>query len=147
MMKVLVLYQSRGGHTRQAAEAITTAMRGMNADVKIKSVIEVSPADVAWADLLFVGTWVHGLILFGVRPAGADLWAPSLPSLAGKPVGVFCTYRFNPRSSLDKLSELLVARGATVVGQHAFHNSEPGRGAENFVRDVVWAVDRTRARA
>jgi flavorubredoxin len=141
-MNVLVMYESRNGHTRQAAEAIASAARKQQLDVKLKSVAEVSKLDVDLADVLFVGTWVHGLILFGVRPAGAELWGPSLPPLDRKPVGVFCTYRFNPRNSLNKLDDLLTSRGATVMGQHAFHSSQPASGADAFVREVVKAAER-----
>jgi flavodoxin len=142
-MNVLVLYQSRSGHTRDAAEAIAQAARELNHEVSVKSVIEVRKADVENADTLFVGTWVHGLILFGVRPAGAEQWVPALPSLEGKPVGLFCTYAFNPRGSLGALGAMLAGRGATIVGQRAFHRSRPGEGAESFVQGVLQSAERT----
>ena len=44
-MNVLVLYQSRNGHTRAAAEAIAQAARGLSHDASIQSVIQVSAAD------------------------------------------------------------------------------------------------------
>jgi flavodoxin len=93
MMNVLVLYHSRSGHTREAAEALGDAARKLQHDVRVKSVIEVSKSDVQNADILFVGTWVHGMILFGVKPAGAELWVPALPTLTGKQVGVFLPTR------------------------------------------------------
>ncbi len=144
-MNVLVLYQSRSGHTRDAAEAIAQAARDLKYEVSLKSVIEVRKADVENADALFVGTWVHGLILFGVRPAGAELWVPALPSLEGKPVGVFCTYAFNPRGSLRTLGAMLAARGATILGQRAFHRSRPGDGAAPFVQSVLQSAERVLA--
>lgn len=140
-MNVLVLYQSRAGHTRSAAEAIAQAARTLKHNVTLKSVIEARSTDIEDAQTLFVGTWIQGFILFGVKPAGADLWVPSLPSLAGKSVGIFCTYAFNPRGSLRTLSAMLEARGARVVGQQAFHRSRPGDGAEGFVKDVVRASE------
>ena len=86
-MNVLVLYESRNGHTRDAANALAQAARDQKHTVTVKSIIEVRKADVENAQALFIGTWVHGLILFGVRPAGAELWVPNLPALEGKPVG------------------------------------------------------------
>jgi flavodoxin len=142
---VLVLYQSRKGHTRGAAEAIAQVARDLTYEVVVKSVIEVRKADVDAADVLFVGTWVHGLILFGIRPAGADLWVPALPSLEGKPIGVFCTYAFNPRYSLRTLGDMLAARGATILGQHAFHRSNPQDGAQAFVETVLQSAERVLA--
>lgn len=144
-MNVLVLYQSRNGHTLEAAEAIAQAARDLKYEVVLKSVIEVSKADIERADKLFVGTWVSGMILFGVKPAGAELWVPALPSFEGKPVGIFCTYAFNPRSSLDALAAMLEAKGATVVGQHAFHRSHTDEGAAQFVQNILQSKQPVRA--
>lgn len=139
-MNVLVLHHSRSGHTATAAEAIAQAARDLSHDTNIKSVSTVSKTDISSADVVFVGTWVQGFILFGVKPAGAELWVPALPSLAGKPVAVFCTYAFNPRGSLQSLGARLAARGARLVGQQAFHRSRPGRGAEAFVQSTLAAL-------
>jgi flavodoxin len=144
-MNVLVLYQSRKGHTRAAAEAVAQAVRAQNHTVNVKSVIEIRRADVENADALFLGTWVQGFILFGVKPAGADLWVRALPSLQDKPVGIFCTYMFNPRSSLRMLGSMLAARGATVLGQRAFQRSRLDDGLEPFVQGVLHSVERVRA--
>jgi flavodoxin len=144
-MNVLVLYQSRNGHTREAAEAIAQAAHDLKYEVVLKSVIEVSKADIERADKLFVGTWVSGMILFGVKPAGAALWVPALPSLQGKPVGIFCTYAFNPRSSLDALTAMLEAKGAIIMGQHAFHRSRTDEGAAQFVQNILQSRQPVRA--
>lgn len=139
-MNVLVLYNSRGGHTQDAAETIAKAARNLSHSVSIKSVVEVRKSDVEAADALFIGTWVHGFILFGVKPAGADLWVPALPSMAGKPIGIFCTYAFNPRGSLRALGTMLAEGGAAILGQRAFHRSRPGEGAELFVKTILQAA-------
>jgi flavodoxin len=140
-MNVLVLYQSRSGHTRQAAEAIAKAARDLDHSVTVKSVIEVQKADVEAAEVLFIGTWVQGFILFGVKPADAKLWVPALPSLEGKPVGIFCTYAFHPRASLRDLGTMLEGKGAIIAKQRAFHRRRPGHGAESFVQDVLQSMD------
>lgn len=136
-MNILVLYHSRNGHTQNAADFLADAVRDLKHEVIVKSVTEVNQTDVAKADVLFIGTWVHGLILFGVRPAGAELWVPSLPSLKGKPVGVFCTYAFNPRGSLHTLGHLLAAKGAVILGQHAFHRNRIHEGVAQFVQSIL----------
>lgn len=139
-MNVLVLYYSRNGHTRRTAETIAEVARAQDHTPVVKSVIEVNKGDVEQADVLFVGTWVHGFILFGVRPAGAEQWVPALPALDGKPVGTFCTYAFHPRRSLPILNDMLTARGATIVGQQAFQRSRLGRSTEPFVQEVLQSV-------
>lgn len=136
-MNVLILYQSRGGHTRTAAETIAQTVHALKHRVSVKSVIEVRKTDIETADVVFVGTWVQGFILFGVKPAEAKLWVPALPSLAGKPVGIFCTYAFNPRGSLRALGAMLAARGAIIRGQRAFQRSRLNEGVESFVESVL----------
>lgn len=139
-MQVLVLYNSRNGHTRAAADAIAQTARQNGHDALVKSVIEARKTDVEQADMLFIGTWVQGMILFGVRPAGAELWVPALPALAGKPVGIFCTYAFNPRGSLSLLGRLLAERGARVIGQQAFQRRHVSEGIGPFAERVLGAA-------
>jgi len=139
-MNVLVAYESRSGHTRQAAEAIAVAARKLGYEAVVKPVSEVRTQDVQKANALFIGTWVSGLVVFGARPAGARKWVPALPSLKGKPTAVFCTYAFNPRGALKALSTMLEARGATILGNESFSRSQPGAGAEKFVRSVLAPV-------
>ena len=136
-MNILVLYNSRAGHTHETADAIAQLARDMDHTVTVKSVVEVHEINVKNADFIFIGTWVHGMILFGVKPAGADLWVPSLPSLADKSVATFCTYAFSPRSSLRQFGRMIEAHGAIVVGQQAFHRNRPTQGVETFVQSML----------
>lgn len=136
-MNVLIIFNSKSGHTEVVAKKIARIAHNLNHHVKVRSVAEVQRVDILDADVIFVGTWVHGLVLFGVRPAGADLWVPALPSLQGKPVGIFCTYKFNPRSTLRMLSKLLEAHGASIRGQHAFQRDHVDDGLESFVQQVI----------
>ncbi len=57
-MNILVLYQSRSGHTQQTAHAIAEAARKQSHALSIKSVIEVQESDITNAGVLFIGTWV-----------------------------------------------------------------------------------------
>ena len=136
-MNVLVTYVSLRGHTRQAAEAIATAARAQGSDVVVRPIRDLQVSDVEQADVLFVGTWLRGWILFGVRPAGAKRLLAALPSLSGKRVGIFCTYAVSPRGALRELRRLLEARGATVQAERAFQRDRPGEAVAPFVRTVV----------
>ena len=133
-MRVLVAYESRGGTTRRTGEAIARAARGQGHAVTVGPLADVAPAEVGAFDAVFVGAWIEGFILFGVRPARAAIeWVRRLPPLEGKPVAVFCTYAFNPRGSLGVLTAALEDKGARVVDGHAFHRRDPEAGVEGFV--------------
>lgn len=137
-MKVLVAYESRGGRTRRAAEAVAEAARAQGHEVTVKPVSEARGQDVEAADFLFAGCWVEGFILFGVGPAKPmRRWIEGLPRLAGKRAAVFCTYAFNPRRTLAKLREDLEAKGAEVVEALAAPGRDPEAGTAEFVRAAL----------
>lgn len=125
-MRVLVVYECRGGHTRQAAQAIAEAASRAGHPAEVKAMADVSPAEAAEA--LFVGSWVDGFVLFGVRPARpARAWVEGLPSLTGNCAAVFATYAVNPRGALAELSTMLelAVRGFLPVG-HSGAAHQPG---------------------
>lgn len=137
-MKVLVGYESKGGHTRRAAVAIADACRADGHEVTVLPLAQVGQSEVDQCDAAALGAWVEGFILFGVKPArAATRWLDQAPSLAGKRVGVFVTYAVNPRGSLDVLRRGVESRGGTVVAEHSSRRQDPGAGAAGFARRLV----------
>ena len=129
-MEVLVAYESRGGRTRRAAEAVADAVRARGSDATLKALSEITAQDIEHADAVAIGSWVQGFIVVKVGPAKAALDALGrLPAMGGKPAAVFCTYAANPRATLATLRSSLEAKGATVVAENASHRSHPDRGA------------------
>ncbi len=140
-MKVLVAYESRGGRTKQAAEAIADTVRAAGHETEARPLKEAGSEQVVAADLLFVGSWVQGLLFFGVGPAkAARQWVTGLPSLSGKHAAVFCTYALNPRGTLSALGSGLKAKGVSLGGEAAFHHRRPTEGAPEFARRVLAAL-------
>ena len=129
-MHVLVAYESRGGRTRRAAEAVAEAVRVRGSEATLKALKDTTAEDVQRSDAIAIGTWVEGLIFFKVGPAKAALaGVKRLPAFGGKPVAVFCTYGFNPRTTLATLRQSLETKGAKVVAENASPRSRPDRGA------------------
>ncbi len=141
-MKVLVAYESRGGTTKKAAEAIGAAVSVEGNDVTVKPIRDVSDNEVTAADVIFAGSWVKGFIVVGVGATPHALKAiASWPSLAGKRAASFCTYHVSPKGTLGQIDAALKSRGAAVVGERSFHHNEPEAGAAVFARDVLATVD------
>lgn len=137
-MKVLVAYDSRKGTTRAVAEWIGRVATGWTPQVEIRPVGGIRPEAAAEADVLFLGCWVHGLVVVGVGPSeGASAWAKTLPSLDGKLAAVFCTYDVNPRQTLPTLAEVLRAKGADVVAGHASRRRNRFAGVDDFTMAVM----------
>lgn len=140
-MRVLVAYESRGGRTRRAAEEVAREARELGHEAILSPIAEVDAHGVGDAQAVFIGAWVEGFIVFGVGPAAAvRRWIAELPGLDGKPAGVFCTYAFHPRRTLEIMARDLEAKGARVVGRQAAHRRRPEEGAREFVRTVLGAA-------
>gem|GEM_PF-46350 len=134
-MKVVVLYESMTGNTRRAAELIGGALAARGEDVTVYPVTNPDLHELSIADVVFVGTWVDGLVLFGQRPGRATrLW--KLPVLDHKPVAVFCTYAVNAGKALRKTAGILEAKGARIVGTHQFRRDRIEQDVDAFVDAV-----------
>ena len=136
-MQVLVAYESRGGKTRRAAEAVAVAVRARGSEATVKALQDITAEDVERSEAIAIGTWVEGFVFFNVGPAKAALAGVGrLPALAGKRAVVFCTYGFNPRATLATLRQSLEAKGATVVAENASPRSHPDRGAAELAERI-----------
>jgi flavodoxin I len=138
-MQIAVVYASRTGNTRRAAELIGTAVEDRGHRVTIQSVDGLDYKALADADLIVLGTWVSGHFVIGQKPGDARRLA-RVPKLTGKPVAIFLTYALNPGSALGKLEKALVREGADVVGGYAWKRSALPAGVEDFVDGVLGAV-------
>jgi hypothetical protein len=137
-MKVLVAYDSRKGTTREVAEWIARVATGWTPLVQVRPVSGLRPEEAAGADVLFVGCWVHGLVVVGVGPSdGASSWAKALPALDGTLAAVFCTYDVNPRETLPILAAALRSHGAEVLAGHASKRRNRFAGVDAFTTAVM----------
>jgi flavodoxin len=140
-MKATMLVESLTGNTWKAAELIADDLRqegwAINGLTKLRS---PDLAAIQDADLVLIGTWVHGLFVVGQTP-----WAlatiSNLPTMRGKRAAVFCTFALDPGRSLDKLTGAVGATGADVVGGLALSRSKLAEHSEVFASRLVSAVD------
>jgi flavodoxin len=138
-MQIAVVYASRTGNTRRAAELIGTAVEERGHTVSIHPVDGLDYKALADADLVVLGTWVSGHFIIGQKPGDARRLA-KVPKLTGKPVAIFLTYALDPGSALGKLQKALEREGADVVGGYAWKRSALPAGIEDFVEGVLGAV-------
>ena len=138
-MQIAVVYASRTGNTRRAAELIATAVRDRGHSATVQPVDDLDYKSLADADLVVLGTWVSGHFIIGQKPGDARRLA-KVPKLTGKPVALFLTYALDPGSALGKLEKALVRDGADVVGGYAWKRSALPAGIEHFVDGILRAV-------
>lgn len=140
-MKVAVLYQSRTGNTRHAAELIGKAALKLGAtEAGMWPVTNVDHHALAEADLVFVGTWVDGIVIAGHRP-GQTGKLMQMPALHNKKVAVFMTYALHAGNVLEAFSGWLYRqKGADVVAATALKRSNLSEAkAEEFVKEAFVA--------
>ena len=139
-MKAAILAESLTGHTWKAAEMIGSNLQQVGWTITgLSKVKQPDHASIQQADLILVGTWVHGAFLFGQAP-----WAMSnianLPAMRGKRAAGFCTFALDPGKSLDKLDRALGDTGAYVIGGLAMSRSKLGKHTEIFAERLVDAM-------
>ena len=139
-MKVVVIHQSRTGNTRRAAELIGGAVEAAGNSAVVRSASNLDYKELAQADLVFVGTWVDGLILFGHRP-GDLARIRRIPPLWDKHVAAFMTHAVHPGDAVDKLAAVLVERGARVLDARSLHRRHLEEEVPAFVEGVLTGVD------
>jgi len=136
-MKVVVMFMSRSGNTRRAAELIGQELSARGCEVVVRPVDGVDYAEVAEADLVCVGTWVDGVILFGHRPGDTGK-IRKVPMLWNKPVAAFMTYALHAGSVIDDFAVFLREEmGAFVVAGQAMKRSSIEDYVVSFVDDIA----------
>ncbi len=138
-MEIAVVYASRTGNTRRAAELIGAAIEERGHVVSVQSVDALDYKALADADLIVFGTWVAGHFIIGQKPGDARRLA-LVPKLTGKQVAIFMTYAINPGRALAKFERLLTDEGADVVGGYAWKRSDLPAGVEDFVDGILGAA-------
>lgn len=136
-MNVLLTYSSRSGFTEAAAEYIGGEFASRGHDVLVRPWDGLDFAEVSAADLVCVGTWVHGLFVVGQHAADTDR-LQKMPMLWDKPVAAFMTYLINPGNAIDHMADFLEAElGANVIAGQAMKRSQAKDLAPGFVDDVL----------
>lgn len=139
-MKAAILFESLTGNTRRAGELIAVGLQQEGWGITgVSPVRRPDMQSIQDADMVVVGTWVHGLFVVGQAPWGLGA-IQHLPAMRGKRAATFCTFALDPGRTLDRLGEAVRSVGADVVGGLALHRSRLEAHAEEFVGRLVAGV-------
>jgi peroxiredoxin family protein len=138
-MQAVVIYESLTGNTARAARLIADEVAAHGVDVTVFPVTNIGLKALADADVVFVGTWVDGLVLFGHRPGRAGR-LKAMPVIDGKRVAAFMTYAVHAGKALDRFATVLDERGATVVTRMLLRRDHLDRGIADFVAATLATV-------
>lgn len=142
MTRAVVIYESMTGNTARAARLIGAAAAAAGAEVAVFPIDDIGLKELAEADIVFIGTWVDGLILFGHRP-GRKGKLQRMPVIDGKRAATFMTYAVHAGKALDRFAAVVEERGATVVARRLFRRDHLEAGVDDFVHNALAAVPAT----
>jgi hypothetical protein len=145
-MKAAILVESLTGNTWRAGELIAGALTQEGWSITGFSPVRTPDhAALQAAEVVIVGTWVHGLFVVGQAPWGVGAMA-KLPAIAAKKAAVFSTFALNPGRTLDVMTRVIQSRGADVIGGLALHRRNLEAHAEDFAARLVDTLSSTQSR-
>ena len=131
-MKAAVAYESMTGTTKRAAELIARELARNGIDASVFPVTSPDYNALSAADLVIVGTWCDGFVLFGQRP-GRSGRLRKFPPIYDKRCVVFVTYAINEGKVLRRFQRLMEGRGANVIGGMSIRRDKLDTGTRDFV--------------
>jgi flavodoxin len=136
-MKVAIVFDSKTGRTRAAAEEMAQVARAAGHECTVRSVQDADPAAVSAADAICVGSWCQGLFFVLQHATTATMdFIDSLDELGGKPAAVFCTYKTAVGGMLPKMAARLESRGADVTGSFKSRGPHAAEGFKDWVESL-----------
>ena len=139
MTRAVVIYESLTGHTARAARLIGEAVAAEGVEVAIYPITDIGLKNLAEADIVFVGTWVDGVIIAGHRPGRVGRLR-AMPVIDGKRAACFMTYAIHAGKALSKLERVVEERGGTVVASTLLRRDRLAVGVADFVHDALATV-------
>lgn len=135
----MVIYESLTGHTQLVADRAAAEFERNGIETMVCSVTFLDLQWLSESELVLVGSWVDGFFVVGQRPGRASR-LHNLPAMANKRCAVFCTFALNPGKVIEKLTAIMEAHGAEVIGGMAIRRDDLDGGAVDMAYRVLDAI-------
>jgi flavodoxin len=108
MKNAIIYYDSRKGTTKYFAEEVGDYLKSKGIENKVYSVFDAKSEQTADADFILLGCWTHGIFITLQHPPKAwSDFAKELPSLKGRKIALFATYKLATGSLFRKMEKAL----------------------------------------
>lgn len=139
-VKAALLIESLTGNTWRAAEMVASNLQQEGWSITgLSNMRTPDHASIQDADIVMIGTWVHGAFIIGQAPWNIGA-IRALPAMRGKKAVTFCTYALNPGKTLGAMESAVAGLGADVIGGMALHRAKLAAHSEEFAARLVGAV-------
>ena len=137
-MKVSIIYNSKHGTTKAYAEEIEKFLTGKGVTSELSSIDDYNPESLRNADMVFLGAWTHGLMIFAQHPEKAwKDFVSDMPAITGKKLALFTTYKLATGSLFRKMTACLGEKaelaGLILKSKNGKLSEEDKRQLEEFV--------------
>ena len=107
-MKTSIIYNSHSGTTLAYAEEIGNFLSGNGIECKISSIDDYDKEYLLSSDLVMLGCWTSGLMIFAQHPDSAwKKFVEDMPVIRKKTLALFTTYKIATGSMFRKMENLL----------------------------------------
>jgi flavodoxin len=136
-MNVAIVFDSKTGTTKAAAEAMAELIRQAGHQCTVGSVQDADPASVSAADAVCIGSWCKGVYVVLQHATKATMdFVDRLDGFDGTPAAVFCTYKLAVGGMLDEMAARLESRGANVTGSFKSRGPFAAEGFGDWVKSL-----------
>ena len=112
-MKTSIIYNSHSGTTKAYAEEIGNFLSGHGIECKISSIYNYDKEDLLSSDLVMLGCWTSGLMIFAQHPEKAwKNFVKDMPVIKKKTIALFTTYKIATGSMFRKMENILGEKSA-----------------------------------
>lgn len=116
-MGILIAFYSAGSHTRTVAELVQKRFICQNHEVLVRNALTSTAEQLKTADLILIGTPVHGYILFGQKPSQGvrNFLNERLPKNLDETLVIgYVNYLFFPRKALSSIKRTSESRNGKI---------------------------------
>lgn len=114
-MKACIIYNSKHGTTKAYAEALSALFKEKGVENEVASIEDFKEECISNADIVLLGAWTHGLMIFAQHPETAwKRFAAQLPDLKPRKVGLFTTYKLATGSMFRKMKSCLGEKAGDI---------------------------------
>jgi flavodoxin len=136
-VRIAIVYDSRTGTTKAAAEEMAQMATAAGHEASVVAIEEASPAVTSAAEAVCIGSWTEGLFFILQHATKATMEFIDNLDLAGTPAAVFCTYKTSPGKMLDKMAAALEARGARVTAKLRSRGPQAPEGFKGWLDSLT----------
>lgn len=110
-MKASIIYNSHSGTTKAYAEEIGSFLSSHGIEFKISSIYKYDKEYLLSSDLVLLGCWTSGLMIFAQHPEKAwKNFVKTMPVINNKTIALFTTYKIATGSMFRKMEKILAKK-------------------------------------